>query len=94
MGRRLAGARLGRLVAEGRARRSLGTGVLSADWVGRGMAMPGGAHQLAYGQSRLRARQEQIGHHVGVNNDQIRPSRLKASISSGSKLWEPRLSRC
>lgn len=41
----------------------------------------------------LRAGQQQVGHHVGVDNDQGRPSRLKASISSGSKMWGPRLSR-
>jgi hypothetical protein len=42
----------------------------------------GGCHELtvvgaAMAGCRLRERQKQIGHHVGVNNDQSRPSRLK-----------------
>ena len=49
----------------------------------------GGGHELTVVGAAMAG-----AHHVGVNNDQSRPSRLKASISSGSKLWEPRLSRC
>lgn len=39
------------------------------------------------------ARQQQVGQHIGVNDDQGRPSRMAASISSRSKLWDPRCSR-
>lgn len=36
--------------------------------------------------------QQQIDQQIGGNNDQGRPTRLKASISAGSKMWGPRLS--
>ena len=44
-------------------------------------------------QFRLGTRKQQIGQHVGVDNNHGRPSRLNASIESGSNTWGPRLLR-
>ncbi len=49
----------------------------------------GVVQQQSFGQRSLGSREQQISQHVGVIDDQGRPSRLAASISAGSKLWGP-----